>query len=90
MNFEKGVYLHLLAIYAQELLAGPEPQDNPRMSRDWKKLARLYLRTAWMFREENPEEDKSSSEQDFLFKLQSSIDSLIDNQEKIKTNWRIL
>ncbi len=44
MDFPMALRLHLLAIAIQELL----PQDR----RDHLKIARLYLRTAWLYREQ--------------------------------------
>jgi len=68
MNFTSALFAHLNAIYIYEL-------EEREQYKDVKKLARLYLRTAWLFREE--ESNKIISNDDELLKeLQNNIDNL--------------
>ncbi|MBN2143860.1 MAG: DUF2225 domain-containing protein [Candidatus Aureabacteria bacterium] len=79
MNHEVAIYLHFLTIRIQELLPGPDLQENPLFNRDWKKLARLYLRTAWLFRENQSETGFSSQETSVNHIIRSSLDSIMQN-----------
>jgi hypothetical protein len=75
-NFEQAVFLHLLAIAEQELLPGPGPQENPRSNRDWKKLGRLYLRAAWLFREKKPGQGEQAGQTGVLPSIKGTIDHM--------------
>ena len=86
MDFEKAIYIHLLAIAIQELLQGPEPQENPRFSRDWKKLARLYLRTAWLFREKDSGMAVKDSQEGHFLKLREKIHLFHKKVDSLKTD----
>lgn len=77
MDFKMAVYLHLLAVYIQYLLPGPEVQDNPSMNRDWLKIGKLYLRLSWIFREESGKSTQSKSVQGFLSEGAAEADQLL-------------
>ena len=77
MDFKMAVYLHLLAIYIQYLLPGPEVQDNPSLNRDWLKIGKLYLRLSWIFREESGKSPQSKSVQGFLSEGAAGADQLL-------------
>lgn len=67
MGFETAMNAHLLALYIQELL--------PEAERDAQKLARLYLRTAWLHRESKPTEVRSAV-QEAMDEVQLQADAL--------------
>jgi tetratricopeptide (TPR) repeat protein len=67
MGFETAMNAHLLAIHIQELL--------PEAERDVQKLARLYLRAAWLHRERKPTEVRSVV-QEALGDVQLQMDAL--------------
>ncbi len=54
LNFEVALWMHLLAIYVQLL-----PEDGMR---DHLLIARLYLRVAWLYREEQAEKGGEKNE----------------------------
>jgi hypothetical protein len=61
IDFAGALRLHLLAVALQELL----PEDR----RDWLRLARLYLRTAWLYREQGGTGQASVAEHEGLAAL---------------------
>jgi hypothetical protein len=68
MDFVSALFVHLMAIYIYEL-------ESREQYKDIKKLARLYHRTAWLYREQKPvaeigEDDTSNTD------IQLNIDSL--------------
>jgi hypothetical protein len=68
MDFQSALFIHLLAIYIYEL----ETRDQYK---DIKKLARLYHRTAWLYREQQP--SNTTGDDDISKKdIQSNLDSL--------------
>lgn len=86
MDFSQAVYLYLLTIYIQELLPGPSPQENPRLSRDWKKLARLYLRTSWLFREQAGVKTGEKKPKGHVFDIRSGIEQFLRGMVFLKTS----
>lgn len=87
LDFRQAVYFHLLAIYIQELLPGPLPQEDPRMNRDWKKIGKLYLRTSWLLREQRLKEGSALPENiGYLNQLKESIESLHLKNTDLKKN----
>lgn len=54
MTFESAMNAHVAALYIQELPNEPEYKNL-------SKLARLYLRAGWLWREKNPRSQKSAA-----------------------------
>lgn len=46
-----GIKTFLLAIFIQELITDIKKDNEYHHTRDWNKLGRLYLRLAWLYRE---------------------------------------
>jgi len=67
MKFESALLLHLLSIYIYEL-------ETRKDFKNVKKLARIYHRTAWLYREELANEKKDTS--DLEEEMRENIDAL--------------
>ena len=68
MDFQSALFVHLLSIYIYEL-------ESREQYKDIKKLARLYHRTAWLYREQQPSDD-SNSDNVLKKDIQNNIDNL--------------
>ena len=66
---ESAIIKLLLAIYDEKFLERPSPLD----------IARFYLRIAWIYRDENDDNESQSSAQLMLSKIQMEIDRLEKN-----------
>lgn len=65
MTVVMAVKTFLLAIYIQELIQDLKKDEEYHQTRDWNKLARLYLRLAWIYREMGSDSGDDSESKKF-------------------------
>jgi len=74
VSYSSTLLIHLLAIYIQELL--------PPNIRPMQKIGRLYLRTAWLYRESGEQEPSQFKKVSF-----NERPSLCDYLKEVKKEW---
>ena len=79
MNFETAMNLHLAAIFVNEM-------PTKESEKSYSKLARLYLRTAWLYREKFGGIQKSEVTKTPLSKVLESLQKIEKNYSQLEAS----